>query len=134
MVVKLLRCPTREVRTDAGIDAGLVRRLIAAQFLRWSDLPVRPVEVDGWENRAYRLGEEMTVRLPTAAAYPPAVDGSDTEKAAVWDAALTARWTGPPMWFHGDVAIGNLLVEEGRLIEHGYHGPAVLDDRGRQDR
>jgi aminoglycoside phosphotransferase (APT) family kinase protein len=57
----------------AGIDATLVRRLIAAQFPRWSGLPVNPVEVDGWDNRTYRLGDDMTVRLPTAAGYVPAV-------------------------------------------------------------
>jgi aminoglycoside phosphotransferase (APT) family kinase protein len=58
----------------AGIDAKLVRRLVAAQFPDWSGLPVRPVEVDGWDNRTYRLGEEMGVRLPTAAGYAPAID------------------------------------------------------------
>ncbi|WP_049578901.1 aminoglycoside phosphotransferase family protein [Streptomyces sp. SBT349] len=57
----------------AGIDAALVRRLIAAQFPRWSGLPVTPVEVDGWDNRTYRLGDELTVRLPTAEGYAPAV-------------------------------------------------------------
>ncbi|GAB2883068.1 aminoglycoside phosphotransferase family protein [Streptomyces mayteni] len=57
----------------AGIDAALVRRLIAAQFPRWRDLPVTPVAVDGWDNRTYRLGEDLTVRLPTAAGYAPAV-------------------------------------------------------------
>lgn len=39
---------------------------------------------------------------------------------AVWDAALAAAWSGPPVWFHGDVASGNLLVRDGRLS-------AVLD-------
>ncbi|WP_425874223.1 aminoglycoside phosphotransferase family protein [Streptomyces sp. DT193] len=58
----------------AGIDAALVKRLIAAQFPQWSGLPVVPVEVDGWDNRTYRLGEDMAVRLPTAAGYAPAVD------------------------------------------------------------
>ncbi|UWP79325.1 phosphotransferase [Dactylosporangium fulvum] len=57
----------------AGINAALVRRLIDAQFPQWSGLPVTPVEVDGWDNRTYRLGENMTVRLPTAAGYVPAV-------------------------------------------------------------
>jgi aminoglycoside phosphotransferase (APT) family kinase protein len=33
----------------------------------------------------------------------------------VWDTALSATWHGPPVWFHGDVAAGNLLVREGRL-------------------
>lgn len=58
----------------AGIDAGLVRRLVASQFPQWSDLPVTPVEVDGWDNRTYRLGDRMTVRLPTGAAYAPGID------------------------------------------------------------
>jgi aminoglycoside phosphotransferase (APT) family kinase protein len=34
---------------------------------------------------------------------------------AVWEAALKATWQGPPVWVHGDVAAGNLLVEGGRL-------------------
>lgn len=57
-----------------GIDAGLVKRLVATQFPRWRDLPVTPVEADGWDNRTYRLGNEMAVRLPTAEAYVPAID------------------------------------------------------------
>jgi aminoglycoside phosphotransferase (APT) family kinase protein len=206
----------------AGIDAGLVKRLIAAQFPQWSGLPVTPVEVDGWDNRTYRLGEELTVRLPTADYYAAAVDKEDrwlpilapslpvpiplpvakgapgagypfswsirrwldgetatvaridnlpafatsvaefivalqgidatagplagahsfqrgappahydeetrralavlagridTDRAtAVWNAALEATWSGAPVWFHGDVASGNLLVNEGELI------------------
>lgn len=34
---------------------------------------------------------------------------------AVWEAALQSPWSRPPVWFHGDVAAGNLLVREGRL-------------------
>jgi aminoglycoside phosphotransferase (APT) family kinase protein len=34
---------------------------------------------------------------------------------AVWEAALDATWHGPPVWVHGDVAAGNLLVSEGRI-------------------
>ena len=49
------------------IDAGLVARLIAEQFPHWSHLPVRPIEPGGWDNRSFRLGEDMSVRLPSAA-------------------------------------------------------------------
>lgn len=62
----------------AGVDAALVERLIASQFPQWSGLPVRPVRVDGWDNRTYRLGEDKTVRLPTAAGYAPAVAKENT--------------------------------------------------------
>jgi aminoglycoside phosphotransferase (APT) family kinase protein len=39
--------------------------------------------------------------------------------------AATATWQGPPVWFHGDVAAENLLVEGGRLsavIDFGTSG------------
>jgi len=40
----------------------------------------------------------------------------DTDAAAtVWDAALATTWGRAPVWFHGDVASGNLLVRDGRL-------------------
>lgn len=51
------------------IDVHLVRRLVAAQFPRWADLPVRRVEVDGVDNRTFRLGDELSVRLPSGYAY-----------------------------------------------------------------
>ncbi|WP_350224906.1 phosphotransferase [Arthrobacter sp. efr-133-TYG-104] len=44
---------------------------------------------------------------------------------AVWDAALEANWAGDPVWFHGDVASGNLLEAEGALtavIDFGTSG------------
>ncbi|MDQ0261416.1 aminoglycoside phosphotransferase family protein [Sinomonas atrocyanea] len=50
-----------------------MERLIAAQFPHWAGLPVRPAEPEGWDNRTYRLGESMSVRLPTASGYVPAV-------------------------------------------------------------
>jgi aminoglycoside phosphotransferase (APT) family kinase protein len=214
-----------------GIDAALVKRLVKAQFPQWADLPVEPVKVDGWDNRTYRLGDSMTVRLPSAAAYAPAVDKEDewlprlapflpvpvpellgkgvpgegypfhwsirrwldgetasveriadlTEfatavaefllalqacdatggpppgphnfhrggspayyddetraalvalagqvdvaaAAEVWEAALASRFDARPVWFHGDVASGNLLVRDGRLsavIDFGTSG------------
>ena len=51
------------------IDATLVRRMVATQFPRWADLPVRPAAAGGWDNRIFHLGEHMIVRLPSAAAY-----------------------------------------------------------------
>jgi aminoglycoside phosphotransferase (APT) family kinase protein len=53
----------------SAIDAALARRLVSAQFPQWADLPVRPVEVDGWDNRTFRLGDELSIRLPTGDWY-----------------------------------------------------------------
>ena len=207
--------------SEMQIDASLVRRLVAAQFPEWKELSVCPIYPGGWDNRTFRLGEQMLVRMPSAAhyamqvekehrwlprlapllplpipiplamgepaeSYPwhwsiygwlegePATTGSitdlrrfaiqlaqflqalqridaaggpavgphnfyrggplttydgetgaaiktlrskiDTEAVtAVWEAALTATWRGSPVWVHGDVSPGNLLVKEGRL-------------------
>jgi aminoglycoside phosphotransferase (APT) family kinase protein len=56
------------------IDAPLARRLIESQFPQWSHLPITTVEVDGWDNRTFRLGSELTVRLPSADQYAQQVD------------------------------------------------------------
>jgi aminoglycoside phosphotransferase (APT) family kinase protein len=195
--------------------------LVDTQFPQWAHLPVVPVRFGGWDNITFHLGNEMSMRLPSAQGYaaqvekehrwlprlapflplpipvplamglpahgypwhwsiyrwldgevaaieriadlaefattlahfltalqridptggPPAGPHSfyrggpltvydpetrqaiaalqgeiDTYAAAeVWEAALNATWHGPPVWVHGDVAAGNLLVKEGLL-------------------
>jgi aminoglycoside phosphotransferase (APT) family kinase protein len=202
-------------------DTDLVRRLVASQFPQWAHLPVRPVVFGGKNNTTFHLGDEMSVRLPSARAYvaqvekeqawlprlapqlplpvpepvglgepgegypwpwsvyrwiegetasleripdlpqfardlagfltalqaidvtdgpaggqhnffrggPLATYDDQTRKAieelrasingaaalAIWEQALAAEWTNPPVWLHGDVAAGNLLVRDGRL-------------------
>jgi aminoglycoside phosphotransferase (APT) family kinase protein len=203
------------------IDAALVRKLVASQFPHWAPLTIRPVADSGWDNRIFRLGSEMLVRIPSAAHYSAQVqkeqrwlpylapclplpipaplamgepgpdfpwpwsiyrwlDGEtanhqrihdhsafaaqlarflnalrqvdtnsapapgahnfhrgadlivydDEARAAVttlgraidgppvlhaWEAALGSRWWRLPVWVHGDVAPGNLLVRDGEL-------------------
>lgn len=45
-------------------DVALVRRLLAAQFPHWADLPIEPVSSSGTDHDIYRLGAELCVRLP----------------------------------------------------------------------
>ncbi|MFF4771818.1 aminoglycoside phosphotransferase family protein [Microtetraspora fusca] len=203
------------------ITADLVRTLISEQFPEWDGLPIEPVARQGWDNRTFRLGDRLSVRLPSAegyvagiekedrclpilaehlpvpvptpvatgrpaAGYPfpwsvrrwiagdtvesaanvdridlardlggfltvfrgiptdqgpacgrhscfrgchPSVYSDDVEYAldklghlvdaaacrAVWASALTSAWPFPPTWFHGDLAVGNLLTEDGKL-------------------
>jgi aminoglycoside phosphotransferase (APT) family kinase protein len=209
-----------------SIDASLARRLVDSQFPQWSELPIAEVEVDGWDNRTFRLGSELTVRLPSGDWYAQQVakeqrwlpvlaphlplpipapvargepdsgfpypwsvyrwlDGELASKARiadltgfattlagflhalgridaaggpepgqhnffrgsplstyadethraidtlgaevprdrverVWEDAMATAWDRDPVWFHGDVATGNLLVRDERLA-------AVLD-------
>jgi aminoglycoside phosphotransferase (APT) family kinase protein len=56
------------------IDESLARRLVDTQFPQWSQLPITPVESDGWDNRTFRLGFELTVRLPSGDWYAQQVD------------------------------------------------------------
>lgn len=220
--------------TGAIIDAALVRALVAAQFPQWADLPIRPVESGGWDNRTFRLGEQMSVRLPSGPSYaaqvekehrwlpvlaphlplpipeplargepgegypfswsiyrwlegspataatiadldlvarslagflaalyridaasgPPAgqhnfhrggrlaIYDAQTRAAlaalqgridtaiaeTVWAAALGSQWQCPGVWVHGDVAAGNLLIEQGRLCAVIDFGSSAVGD------
>ena len=49
---------------EVHTDVALVRRLLAAQFPQWADLPIAPVRSAGTGNALYRLGDDMVVRLP----------------------------------------------------------------------
>lgn len=60
-------------RSD-DITPALVERLVAAQFPQWVGLPITPAEPQGWDNRTFRLGAELSVRLPSAAGYTPQVE------------------------------------------------------------
>lgn len=206
---------------EVQIDICLVGRLITSQFPQWANLPIKPVDYGGWDNKIFHLGQHMLVRLPTHLAYCPQVekehhwlpllaphlplpipiplergnpgknypwawsvyewldgknaaiecvpnlcqfaldlgefllalqgiDSTDGPRAGahnfyrggslitydaetrqaisilhrqidadavleVWNAALTSVWGALPVWVHGDVAVGNLLVEKGKL-------------------
>jgi aminoglycoside phosphotransferase (APT) family kinase protein len=56
-------------RKKPVIDIALVGRLVADQFPQWAHLPVMPVAYDGWDNRTFCLGNELSVRLPSAEGY-----------------------------------------------------------------
>lgn len=60
------------VHTEPSV--ALVRELVAEQFPRWADLDVREVSAQGWDNRTFRLGPDLSVRLPSADGYEPQVE------------------------------------------------------------
>jgi aminoglycoside phosphotransferase (APT) family kinase protein len=51
------------------IDLAVARTLIDTQFPEWSSLPLRQVLPGGWDNRTFRLGEQLAVRIPSSADY-----------------------------------------------------------------
>ena len=52
---------------EADIDESLVQRLLRGQFAQWADLPIERLASGGTVNAVYRLGDELTVRLPLTA-------------------------------------------------------------------
>ena len=48
------------------ITADVAARLVAAQFPQWAGLPVAPVALNGYDNTTFRLGDELSLRLPSA--------------------------------------------------------------------
>jgi len=64
----------------------------------------------------YRGGPVSTYNRETRAAIALLPNTADQKTATIiWERALTSEWEQPPVWVHGDVAIGNLLTTNGRL-------------------
>ena len=60
-----MRTPMHE--DEVLTDTALARRLLLEQQPRWADLPLTPIEHHGTDHDVYRLGAEMSVRLPRTA-------------------------------------------------------------------
>lgn len=52
-----------------NITPELAHKLILEQFPEYSSLPVTSVERQGHDNRIFRLGDEMLIRMPTDESY-----------------------------------------------------------------
>jgi aminoglycoside phosphotransferase (APT) family kinase protein len=52
-----------------NITPDLARKLITEQFSEYAHLPITSVEKQGHDNRTYRLGPDMLIRMPTAESY-----------------------------------------------------------------
>ncbi|MFI1991646.1 aminoglycoside phosphotransferase family protein [Actinoplanes sp. NPDC020271] len=64
---------------ELDIDAALVTRLLAAQFPRWAGRPVRVLPESGTDNVTFRVGDDLSVRLPRT----PRMQGQ-VEKDMAW--------------------------------------------------
>ena len=64
----------------------------------------------------YRGGALATYDAETRQAIAILDDKIDTDAVTdVWNTALSSTWQGTPIWVHGDIAVGNLLVIQGKL-------------------
>ena len=57
--------PSEKMHTDeVDTSQSLVRQLLTRQFPQWANLPLKAVLSAGTDNAIYRLGDDMSVRLP----------------------------------------------------------------------
>ncbi|WP_425647081.1 aminoglycoside phosphotransferase family protein [Agrobacterium leguminum] len=56
------------------VSTEQVRALVDSQFPQWAGLNIRPVELSGWDNRSFRLGDDMLIRMPSASRYVAQVE------------------------------------------------------------
>jgi len=59
----------RQLADRAVIDEQLAARLVAEQFPQYKDLSIEAVVPGGWDNKTFRLGDDLKIRLPSGAAY-----------------------------------------------------------------
>lgn len=101
---------------DHTIDEGQAARDLA-QFIA----ALQQLDSVGWsppEPPKSPRGVPLSTRdVPARAAIAQLSGILDIDAVtAAWDAALqTPEWNGPPVWTHGDLLPGNLLVQRGRI-------------------
>ncbi|MDF2900438.1 MAG: aminoglycoside phosphotransferase [Phenylobacterium sp.] len=103
----------------ASVEPIADRRLFATNLARFL-IALQRIDAAGGppagRHNFYRGGPLATYDAETRLAIHALGDKIDARAVSqVWEAAMAAAWSGPPVWVHGDVAAGNLLVEHGRL-------------------
>jgi aminoglycoside phosphotransferase (APT) family kinase protein len=82
--------------------------------LRRIDTAGGPLSGTGNSSRGVPLAARDELTREAIAALDGEVDVEAVTSA--WESALRApRWSGPPVWVHGDLSSGNLLLRQGRL-------------------
>lgn len=77
----------------------------------------------------YRGGALSTYSAETREAIGTLKGKIDVASAIeVWEAALATSWQRPPVWVHGDISAGNLLVKEGKLCAVIDFGQLAIGD------
>ncbi|MFC5819684.1 aminoglycoside phosphotransferase family protein [Nonomuraea harbinensis] len=88
----------RTTDTRPTIDAALVRKLVDTQFPQWAALPLELLDPAGSDHVIYRLGEQLSVRLPR---HSGAI--GQAEKELEWLPRLAPR---PPLAIPVPVGVG----------------------------
>jgi aminoglycoside phosphotransferase (APT) family kinase protein len=77
----------------------------------------------------YRGGPLATYDAETRNAIAALKARLDVDTATqIWETALSTSWNQPPVWLHGDISAGNLLVQRGRLTAVIDFGQLAIGD------
>lgn len=63
------KCVMSNNYQPVSITPDLAQKLITDQFPEYAHLPITPVDKQGHDNRTYRLGNKMLIRMPTSPEY-----------------------------------------------------------------
>jgi aminoglycoside phosphotransferase (APT) family kinase protein len=97
--------------SDAVFARELAQFLLALWAINASDGP------PPGSHNFYRGGELSIYDAQARAAIDALSSTIDAAAArALWAAAVGSRWALPPVWLHGDVSAGNLLVRNDQLV------------------
>ena len=94
-------------------DSELAAAVTMAEFLRALHRPA-PWDAPANPYRGVPLAERDVVTRDRIRHLGDTIDGPRV--LAVWESAVAApRWSGPPLWLHGDLHPANVLVNNGRI-------------------
>lgn len=84
-----------------------------AKFLK----AIQQVNASNGPHNFYRGSSPLSIYNAEIQQALALLDGKiDTSTAsALWNEALASTWQHAPLWFHGDIAVGNLLIKNGKL-------------------
>lgn len=96
-------------------DLGLFAKSLA-QFLRaFQSIDATDGPPPGLHS-FFRGGDLSIYDAETRQAIALLKDKIDADLATdIWEKALATTWRGPPVWVHGDISAGNLLIHKGHL-------------------
>lgn len=106
--------PGRALEDGALHDPGRAARALGRFFDFVRSVPVDPAFLYGPENngRGAPLATR-TLKFEAALARLPGIDAARARR--LWSSALDAGTDNAPVWLHGDVHPGNLLIQEGHI-------------------
>jgi aminoglycoside phosphotransferase (APT) family kinase protein len=99
-----------------AVDLGVIAADLAAFLRSLRALPTPPGAPTPEQSNGFR-GDPFDRYLAEGEAAVPMLDRPLRQQARKWlQEATESLWSSPPVWVHGDMAAGNLLTWEGRLV------------------